>query len=89
MCEWAFSNPEGKKQFKLWLDDAFPLKGEAEDQARAAGARERDSEEETVKKNPKMKPMKMKTTTRASPERTSRANSIAKLGDQSFLPAEY
>ena len=46
LCEWAFSNPEGKKQFKLWLDDAFPPKGEAEDQARAAGDRERASEEE-------------------------------------------
>ena len=31
LCDWAFSNPEGKKQFKLWLDDAFPPKGEAED----------------------------------------------------------
>jgi hypothetical protein len=47
LCEWAFSNPEGKKQFKLWLDDAFPPKGEAEDQARAAGARERAREEES------------------------------------------
>ena len=46
MCEWAFSNPEGKKQFKLWLDDAFPPKGEAEDQARDTGARERASEED-------------------------------------------
>jgi hypothetical protein len=46
LCEWAFSNPEGKKQFKLWLDYAFPPKGEAEDQARAAGARERAREED-------------------------------------------
>ena len=46
LCEWAFSNPEGKKQFKLWLDDAFPPKGEAEDQARATGARERAREED-------------------------------------------
>jgi hypothetical protein len=46
LCEWAFSNPEGKKQFKLWLDDAFPPKGEAEDKALAAGASERANEEE-------------------------------------------
>ena len=46
LCEWAFSNPEGKKQFKLWLDDAFPPKGEAEDKAQAAGNRERAREEE-------------------------------------------
>ncbi len=42
----AFSNAEGKKQFKLWLDDAFPPKGEAEDKAQAAGARERELEED-------------------------------------------
>ena len=47
LCEWAFSNPEGKKQFKLWLDDAFPPKGEAEDKAQAAGNRERELEEDT------------------------------------------
>ncbi len=47
LCEWSFSNSEGKKQFKLWLDDAFPPKGEAEDKARAAGARERALEEDT------------------------------------------
>lgn len=46
LCEWAFSNVEGKKQFKLWLDDAFPPKGEAEDKAQAAGSRERALEEE-------------------------------------------
>jgi hypothetical protein len=46
LCAWAFSNPEGKKQFKAWLDDAFPPQGEAEDKARAAGARERAREEE-------------------------------------------
>ena len=46
LCEWAFSNPEGKQQFKAWIDDAFPPKGEAEDKARATGARERAREEE-------------------------------------------
>jgi hypothetical protein len=51
LCEWAFSNSEGKKQFKAWLDDAFPPKGEAEDKARAAGARERAREEEAEERS--------------------------------------
>ena len=46
LCAWAFSNPESKKQFELWLDDAFPPKGEVADKARAAGAREQAREEE-------------------------------------------
>jgi hypothetical protein len=46
LCAWAFSNSESKKQFELWLDDAFPTKGYTEDKARAAGARERAREEE-------------------------------------------
>jgi hypothetical protein len=46
LCAWAFTNSEIKKQFELWLDDAFPPQGEAEDRARAAGARERAREEE-------------------------------------------
>jgi hypothetical protein len=50
LCAWAFSNSESKKQFELWLDNAFPPKGYAEDKARAAGtrkrAREEDAEEE-------------------------------------------
>ena len=46
LCEWAFSNPEGKKQFKLRLDITFPPKGEAEDKARVAGVRERAQEED-------------------------------------------
>ena len=36
LCEWAFSDAEGKEQFKDWLDDAYPPKGEAEDKASAA-----------------------------------------------------
>ena len=40
MCAWAFSNPEDKKQFEAWLDDAYPPKGEAED-------KEMDADEET------------------------------------------
>jgi hypothetical protein len=46
LCVWAFSIPEGKKQFEAWLDAAFPPKGAAADKARAAGARERAREEE-------------------------------------------
>ena len=46
LCDWAFSNPEGKKQFKLWLDDAFPPKGEAEDKAQDADTRETELEED-------------------------------------------
>ena len=47
LCAWAFSNPEGKKQFEAWLDDAFPPKGEAEDKARAADEEIYEGEEET------------------------------------------
>jgi hypothetical protein len=46
LCVWAFTNSEIKKQFELWVDDAFPPQGEAEDKARAAGAIERAREEE-------------------------------------------
>jgi hypothetical protein len=47
LCAWAFSNSEIKKQFELWLDDAFPPQGNAEDKARAVGAMKR-AREETV-----------------------------------------
>jgi len=55
LCAWAFSNPESKEQFKVWLDEAYPQKGEAADKARAAGEeagmeeeeREAESEEES------------------------------------------
>ena len=46
LCEWAFSDPEDKEQFKVWLDEAYPPKGEAEDEARAAGEKAADEEEE-------------------------------------------
>ena len=36
LCDWAFSDAEGKEQFEDWLDDAYPPKGEAEDKASAA-----------------------------------------------------
>ena len=51
LCAWAFSNPEGKKQFEGWLDDAFPAKGYVEDRESDAGEeaseKEEDAEEET------------------------------------------
>jgi hypothetical protein len=46
LCAWAFSNPESKKQFELWLDDAFPPKGNAEDKARSADEDISQGEEE-------------------------------------------
>jgi hypothetical protein len=46
LCEWAFSDSEGKEQFKDWLDEAYPRKGEAEDEARAAGEEAAEKEEE-------------------------------------------
>ena len=46
LCEWAFSNPESKEQLKVWLDEAYPQKGEAEDKAKAAGEEAAEEEEE-------------------------------------------
>jgi hypothetical protein len=43
---WAFSNPEGKKQFEAWLDDAFPPRGEAEDKEASANEEISEGEEE-------------------------------------------
>jgi hypothetical protein len=54
LCEWAFSDPEGKEQFRIWLDEAYPAEGEAEEaeeEARAVGeeasAEEEENEEES------------------------------------------
>jgi len=33
LLEWAFSEPEGKEQFKTWLDESYPPKGEAEEES--------------------------------------------------------
>jgi hypothetical protein len=46
LCEWAFSDPESKEQFKVWLDEAYPPKGEVEDEARTAGEEAAEEEEE-------------------------------------------
>jgi hypothetical protein len=37
LCEWPLSDPESKEQFKVWLDEAYPQKGKAEEEARVAG----------------------------------------------------
>ena len=46
LCEWAFSNPESKEQFRIWLDDAYPAEGNAEDEAKAVGEEAAEEEEE-------------------------------------------
>ena len=45
LLEWAFSNAEDRVQFEAWLDDAYPPKGEAEDNARAVGEEVTENEE--------------------------------------------
>jgi hypothetical protein len=51
LCAWAFSNSEIKKQFELWLDDAFPPQGYAKDKVSAAeeeiAMNEEEKEEES------------------------------------------
>jgi hypothetical protein len=46
LCEWAFSNSESKTQFEVWLDKAYPPKGQAEDKASAEGEEASEGEEE-------------------------------------------
>jgi hypothetical protein len=46
LCEWAFSNPESKEQFRIWLDEVYPAEGEAEEAARAVGEEAAEEEEE-------------------------------------------
>jgi hypothetical protein len=46
LCEWVFSDPESKEQFRAWLDEAYPGKGKAEEEARAAGEEAAEEEEE-------------------------------------------
>ena len=53
LCEWAFSDPEGKEQFKVWLDEAYPRKGKAEDEARASGEEAAEEEEEREEESEK------------------------------------
>ena len=46
LCEWAFSDLVSKEQFKLWLDEAYPPKGDAEEEAKDAGEEAAEEEEE-------------------------------------------
>jgi hypothetical protein len=46
LCEWAFSGSEYKLQFEVWLDRAYPPKGQAEERARAEGEEASEAEEE-------------------------------------------
>jgi hypothetical protein len=47
LCEWALSSSEYKVQFEVWLDKAYPPKGEAEDKANEQGEEASEAEEET------------------------------------------
>jgi hypothetical protein len=46
LCEWAFSRDEFKVQFEVWLDKAYPPKGQAEDKSSAEGEEASEAEEE-------------------------------------------
>ena len=47
LCEWDFSVSDSKRQFEVWLDKAYPPKGEAEDKSAAKGEEASEAEEET------------------------------------------
>ncbi len=51
LCEWAFSNPESKEQFRIWLDDAYPAEGEAENEAKVVGEEAAEKEDENEEEN--------------------------------------
>ena len=53
LCAWALSDLESQEQFKLWLDEAYPKKGEAEDKARATGEEAADEEDESQEESEK------------------------------------
>ena len=46
LCDWAFSDAESKEQFRIWLDEAYPPEGEAEEEASALGEEAAEEEEE-------------------------------------------
>ena len=70
LCDWAFSDSEDKKQFESWLDDAYPPKGEGEDEASSADE-ESPRKKKRKKKRPKKNRKRRKITTRTSPENLS------------------
>ncbi len=46
LCNWALSSSDSKIQFEVWLDKAYPPKGEAEDKSMAEGEAASETEEE-------------------------------------------
>jgi hypothetical protein len=46
LCYWDFSSSDYKVLFEVWLDKAYPPKGQAEDKASAEGEEASESEEE-------------------------------------------
>lgn len=46
LFEWALSDDEDREQFRIWLDEAYPPPGEAEEQAKATGEEAAEEEEE-------------------------------------------
>ena len=50
LCNWAFSSADYKVQFEVWLDKAYPPKGQAEDRAHAEGEEKSEREEEQLDK---------------------------------------
>ncbi len=45
LCDWAFSSSDYKVQFEVWLDKAYPPKGQAEDRAKVKGEEASEREE--------------------------------------------
>jgi hypothetical protein len=46
LCEWAFSDSESKEQFRIWLDEAYPAEGDAEEEAKDVGEEAAEEEED-------------------------------------------
>jgi hypothetical protein len=46
LCEWAFSDAEGKEQFRIWLDEAYPAEGDVEEEDRTVGEEAAEKEDE-------------------------------------------
>lgn len=46
LCDWAFSSSDYRVQFEVWLDKAYPPKGQAEDRAKVEGEEASEAEEE-------------------------------------------
>ena len=46
LCDWTFSSADYKVQFEVWLDKAYPPKGQAADRAQAEGEEANEAEED-------------------------------------------